>query len=141
MDLHLQEYRRPWKLATFACGVALMIVGVFYPGAPDWDIPVTLIMTTLTYLCAPWSMRVILGRKWRLWPVALFLSWLVVDGSYSLYWHFRDPRVLQLMREANAYASFPLYWLCGAIWLYRGSLRQLWTELRGVLAELRGQAH
>lgn len=137
MHLYPEEYRRPWKLGTFAFGVALMIVGSFYPGAPDWDIPVTLIMTTLTYLCAPWSMRVLLSRQWKLWPLALFLSWFVVDGSYSLYWYCRNPDVLHLMREANAYASFPLYWLCGAIWLYRGSLKQFWTELQDLRQSLR----
>ena len=40
----LREYLRPWKLATLAFGIALLIAGSFYYEAPDWDIPISLIM-------------------------------------------------------------------------------------------------
>ena len=32
----LREYLRPWKLATLAFGIALLIAGSFYYEAPDW---------------------------------------------------------------------------------------------------------
>lgn len=51
----LAEYARPWKLGTLALGIALLIIGSFYYQAPDWDIPISLIMATLAYLTAPWS--------------------------------------------------------------------------------------
>ena len=38
------ELLRPWKLATLAIGIALLIAGRFYFQAPDWDIPISLIM-------------------------------------------------------------------------------------------------
>ena len=78
----LAEYARPWKLFTLALGVALLIVGSFYYEAPDWDIPISLIMASLAYLTAPWSLRVIVERRWRLWPATLFATWFTVDGSY-----------------------------------------------------------
>jgi len=53
----LAEYTRPWKLMTLAVGIALLIVGSFYYEAPDWDIPISLIMAAFAYLTAPWSKR------------------------------------------------------------------------------------
>ncbi len=127
---HLLEYLRPWKLVTLAVGIALLILGSFYSGAPDWDIPISFIMAILAYLTAPWSVSVLLQRKWRLWPIMLFLTWFTVDGCYAIYWHFKDPDVLEMMRSANFPASLSLYGMCGIVWLYRGSLRQLVSEIR-----------
>lgn len=126
----LTEYARPWKLMTLLLGVALLILGSFYYQAPDWDIPISLIMAFLTYLTAPWSLRVILERRWMLWPAMLLATWFTVDGSYWIYWNFKNPIVLDLMRGANFLPSLSLYAMCGVIWLYRGSLRQLLSEFR-----------
>src|ERR1035437_2357261 len=125
----LAEYKRPWKLVTLALGISLLIIGSFYYEAPDWDIPISLIMAILAYLTAPWSLRVIVERSWRLWPAMLFATWFTVDGSYWIYWHFKNPVALELMREANFLASLSLYGMCGVVWLYRGSLRQLSSEI------------
>ncbi len=46
------EYLRPWKLATYAFGLFLLVVGSFYCRAPDWDIPISIIMSFFTYLTA-----------------------------------------------------------------------------------------
>lgn len=61
----LQEYRRPWKLFTLAVGIALLIAGSFVYEAPDWDIPISLIMAGFSYLTASWSMHVMVERRWR----------------------------------------------------------------------------
>ncbi len=119
------EYLRPWKLLTLAFGIGLLIVGSFYYQAPDWDIPISLIMALLAYLTAPWSMRVLIERRWRLWPWMLFFTWFTVDGCYAIYWHFKDPVALKLMRAANFPASLSLYWICGLGWYFRGSFREL----------------
>lgn len=129
----LNEYIRPWKLATLAVGIVLLILGSFYFPAPDWDIPISFIMAVTTYLAAPWSLRVVLERRWQFWPTMLFVTWFSVDDCYWLYWHFKNPLALEQMRAANFAASLPLYGLCGGIWLYRGSLRELLGELRGLL--------
>ena len=129
MNSPLTEYRRPWKLATLAVGIALLILGSFHYEAPDWDIPISLIMAIFAYLTAPWSLRVILERKWRLWPAMLFATWFTVDGCYAIYWHFKDPVALEMMRAANFPASLSLYGMCGIVWLYRGSLRQLFSVI------------
>ena len=127
------EYARPWKLFSLACGIALLIAGSFYYDAPDWDIPISLIMATLTYLTAPGSLRVIMERRWKLWPAMLLATWFTIDGSYWIYWHFKNPVALDMMREANWAASLSLYGTCGVLWLYRGSLRELIGEVRALL--------
>lgn len=131
----MREYLRPWKLITFAIGVGLLIAGAFHYEVPDWDVPISLIMATLTYLTAPWSLRVLLERRWKAAPAALFFTWFTVDGCYWLYWRYQNPVALDLMRDANFFASLALYGMCGVLWLYRGSLRELLQNCR----QLRGR--
>lgn len=127
---NMTEYLRPWKLFTLAIGIALLIFGSFYYSAPDWDIPISFIMAILAYLTAPWSLRVILERQWRRWPVMLFVTWFTVDGCYAIYWSLKDPVALEMMRSANFPASLSLYGMCGILWLYRGSVGQLFSDVR-----------
>jgi hypothetical protein len=119
----MKEFLRPWKLATLAIGVALLIAGSYVLPAPDWDVPISLIMALLAYLTAPWSLRVIVERRWRWWPAMLLATWFTVDGCYWIYWSFKNPVALDFMRSANWPASLCLYAMCGLIWYYRGSLR------------------
>ena len=125
------EYLRPWKLFTLAAGIALLVIGARMDIAPDWDIPVSFLMAILAYLTAPWSLRVLLERRWRWLPLALLFTWVTVDGGYALYWHFVNPAALALMRASNFPASLSLYGLCGVLWLYRGSLAELSREITG----------
>lgn len=118
----MNELLRPWKLLSLVCGIVLLIVGADYYDAPDWDIPISIIMAVLAYLTAGWSLRVFMERQYRWMPLALFYTYFTVDGCYYLYWHFKNPVALELMRAANAPASLALYGICGLIWLYRGPL-------------------
>jgi hypothetical protein len=120
-----REYLRPWKLATYAIGLLLLIAGSFYYQAPDWDISISIIMSFFTYLTAGWSLRVIVERQWRHWPAMLIATWWSVDGCYALYWSLVNPVALEMMREANWPASLSLYWACGLIWYWNGTLREL----------------
>ena len=129
----VNEYLRPWKLMSLAVGLALLIAGAFYYKAPDWDVPISLIMGFLAYPTAPWSMRVMLERRWKLWPAMVFFTWFTVDGCYWLYWRAVDPVALELMRDANWPASLSLYGMCGVIWLYQGSLAELAANLKQVV--------
>jgi len=127
---NMTEYLRPWKLFTLALGITLLIFGSFYYRAPDWNIPISFIMAILAYLTAPWSLRVILERQWRLWPAMLLATWFTVDGCYAIYWSLKDPVALEMMRSANFPASLSLYGMCGIVWLYQGSLRQLNSDIK-----------
>jgi hypothetical protein len=41
------ELMRPWKLATLAIGIGLLVIGAFYYEAPDWDISISFIMALM----------------------------------------------------------------------------------------------
>lgn len=87
-------------------------------------------MALSTYLCAPFTARVVACRRWKLLPLALAAMWLCVDGLYSIYWLWRNSETLALMRSGNAPASSCLYLLCAMIWLHDGSLREVLTLRR-----------
>lgn len=130
MPSPIQELARPWKLFTLVLGICLLIWGSFHYAAPDWDIAISLIMAFFAYLTAGWSMHVMVERKWRDFPLMLFLTWWTVDGCYSLYWYLRDPVVLDHMRAANAPASLCLYWMCGLVWFWNGSMQEFISRRR-----------
>ncbi len=123
------EYKRPWKLASLIIGIMLLVVGSFYYQAPDWDIPISLIMAVSTYLTAGWCLRILLERRWKYFPLMLFWTWLSVDGLYAAYWYVVDPQALALMRSANFGASLVLFVVCGLIWLPRMSLKTMWQKI------------
>jgi len=118
------EYMRPWKLFSLLCGIVILLLGARYSDLPDWDVAVSLIMAVPAYFTAPCSLRVVLERKWKQFPLALFWAWFTIDGTYAIYWYLVDPAAL-MFRPANALASSALYAACGLVWLHRGSLREL----------------
>lgn len=128
------EFLRPWKLATLSLGIGLLLVGSVVNPAPDWDIGISFVMAVLTYLTAPWFIHVIRSMDWRKSPMALIAAWFSIDGSYWFYWSLVDPGAL-FMRPANAFASTFLYLLMGMVWMYPGSLIQLWGETRRAVRE------
>jgi hypothetical protein len=111
-------------------GLSLLIVGSYYYQAPDWDIPISFIMALFTYLTASWSMHVVVERRWKRFPLMLLYTWFSVDGCYWIYWHFKDQQALAFMREANFGASLCLYAICGLVWFYEGSLKQLISDAK-----------
>lgn len=131
--LRWREYRRPWKLFSLACGIALLVAGSFHYRAPDWDVPISLIMALLAYLTAPWSLRVLLERQWQRLPLMLFFTWFTVDGCYWLYWRQQDPAALEMMRDVNWPASLSLYGMCGLVWYFNGSLREFFAAAAQLL--------
>jgi len=137
-EIYLHELIRPWKLCTFAVGMAWLIYGALTYHFGDWDVGVSVLMGGLTYLCAPWTVRTIMvclrdrPRYWVLWFVAaLALAWVVIDGSYVAY---QTAMHHPMLRAENFHASAALYFLCGIAWLYRGSLREFADGLRQMWA-------
>jgi hypothetical protein len=131
---YVAELVRPWKLLSFAIGMCWLLFGALNYGISDWDAGISVLMGSLTYLCAPWSVGTILvavrqrSPGWILRIVtALFVAWIVVDGIYALYHTLMGNR---MFRIENFYASSALYFLAGSIWLYRGSLRELLSNAR-----------
>jgi hypothetical protein len=127
---YMIELTRPWKLITLSIGIGLLIWGSFYYAAPDWDIPISLIMAFFAYLTAGWSMHVMVERNWKRFPMMMLATWWTVDGCYSLYWFFRNPLALDYMRSANAPASLSLYWMCGLLWYWNGSVKAFFETVK-----------
>ena len=100
-----------YNLVTFIIGLGLLIFGAYYYKFPDWDVGISLIMGTLTYLTAPYFIESVIKRKNLI--LATFWLWLSVDGSYVLYNSLLDHEYFRL---ENFYASLCLYMLAGVIW-------------------------
>lgn len=129
-----RELLRPWKLLSFALGMGWLLYGATHYHIGDWDIGISLIMGTLTYLTAPWCIRQLRRPALPGLPLALLAAWFSIDGSYVVY-----NSLLQhpMLRFENFCASSALYFLCGLLWLYPGSLRQLGSELRNLASPAR----
>lgn len=130
------EYVRPWKLFSLLCGIVLLLIGARYSGLPDWDVTVSLVMAVPAYFTAPCSLRVVLERRWKQLPLALFWTWFTVDGTYVAYWYLVDPAAL-MYRPANALASSALYAACGLVWLHRGSMMSVVSNAATMFRDLR----
>lgn len=117
-----RDYLQPWKLVTLFVGLGLLLAGSRHYQFQDWDVGISLIMGVMTYVFAPWSVRLLLKRQWRMIPLITILYWLTVDGVYVAY---NEMRGHWYLREANFWASSALYWLCGVIWMPYGSLRNI----------------
>lgn len=132
------ELLRPWKLMTFAIGMAMLLYGAVTFDFSDWDVGVSVLMGGLTYLFAPWSVQVIVAcvrgqiRHRILWfTCSLFVAWVAVDGSYVAYNEVTGHTIL---RAENFAASSALYFLAGVLWSYQGSLAQLVADVRNAVA-------
>jgi hypothetical protein len=131
---YFQELIRPWKIMSFCCAMILLLYGALTYDIVDWDVGVTLVMGSLTYIMAPWCVYIILSairyrRKFwffHIW-VALLIGLFVVDWAYMIYHTLTEN---QTLRTANLYASTPLFYLAGAVWLYRGSLKDFMANIR-----------
>lgn len=136
---HLSELARPWKLLTFGVAMTLLLAGSLTLRIPDWDAGITLIMGCLAYVCAPWSVRVLLYavsrplcRRPGLTFASLLAAWFCVDGVYVLY-HTAMGNIM--LRFDNFCVSLPVYFLAGSFWLYAGTSRDFLIDLGDALLE------
>ena len=127
------EILRPWKLFSFFLGLGLLIAGSRLTALPDWNVMVSFIMALATYLSASWVLRVFLTRRWSLMPAALLAAWGTVYGCYVGYWHVVDPSVSVALPSLAIAEVAALFMICGLIWLYQGSLKELACNLRTAL--------
>jgi len=131
---YFRELRRPWKLVTLALGMTWLFYGALVYDISDWDVGISFVMGGLTYLFAPWTVHVLVNvaklrpPRWPLYLIGSLLpAMLAVDWSYWLYHTVVGNRMI---RWENFKVSSALYFICGMIWYYRGSLRDLVDEVR-----------
>lgn len=130
----LSELSRPWKLFTFGIGMLWLLYGAVCYGICDWDIGISVIMGGLTYAFAPWSVRTIstaIRQRPHVWPlriaVALVPALFTVDW---VYWLYHSVVGNQMLRWENFKVSMALYFICGTLWCYYGSLSDMIREFR-----------
>ncbi|MFA6239625.1 MAG: hypothetical protein WC655_01775 [Candidatus Hydrogenedentales bacterium] len=126
---YVLELCRPWKLCTYFVGIGVLACCSEILRFSDWDIGISLLMGTLTYVCAPWSVKTMVNAArrrttgWVLRVLAGFaLAWVVTDLSY---WAYNAAMGHQMFRWLNFKISFPLYFVLGIMWSYQGSLRDM----------------
>lgn len=131
---YCRELNRPWKLATFGVGMTWLVYGALSYGISDWDLGISFIMGGLTYVFAPWTVYVLVNAvklrppKWPLHVLgALIPAMFAVDWSYWLYHTAVGNRMI---RWENFKVSSALYFICGLLWYYRGSLRDMVNEVK-----------
>jgi hypothetical protein len=114
----MNEYLRPWKLLTLVGGISILIYAGKLQQLPDRHIWISVVMAVLTYLTAPWAVRVFVQRRWLRMPLALLAIWFCVGGSYAAWNAHYGPEFSDFMRHAGTgYAWLSLYLFCGLLWL------------------------
>lgn len=131
---YFRELLRPWKLATFGVGMSGLLYGALVYGISDWDVGISFIMGGLTYIFAPWTVHVLVNamkQRPPMWPFhvlgALLPAMFAVDWSYWLYHTAVGNRMI---RWENFKVSSALYFICGLLWYYRGSLCDMVNEVK-----------
>jgi len=135
---YFRRLMRPWKIVTFILGTAFFIWGAHAFDAPTWDMPVSIIMSVVTFLLAPWSVdQLVLGvrrRGGQRLRLAAGLAGIYVcgSGSYEVYhliwsgWH--PPTYWE-----NFFFSIPTAIVAGMIWRVNMSVAEVWTRVRAAL--------
>lgn len=133
---YAKELLRPWKLVSFSMALGYYIWGAVRYQCPTWDIPVSIIMSVLTYVFAPWTVDAIYSlfrHRPRNWGFGLLLCLAIIyvcaSGSYELYnlWNlgYWPPPTYWV----NLYYSSLMFFAAGMLWRFQGSLKMLLTAV------------
>lgn len=133
---YIRRLFRPWKLVTFLLGTGFFVWGALYWALPTWDVGVSIWMSVLCYLLAPWSVGLGIdairvrtkGWGWRLLLSALVI-YFVGSGSYEIYNTIRMGRHPITYWE-NLFFSVPVTIMAGIVWGYDGSVTDLLADVR-----------
>ena len=75
-----RELLAPWRLASLAGGLALLIVGSVALPSDDWDVAICFVMGLVAYVLAPWAFRQVWHVRWRHLSFVVLALWLTHDG-------------------------------------------------------------
>jgi len=129
---NISEMFRPWKLITFFIALGYYIWGAIHYQCPTWDVPISIIMSLLTYVFAPWTVsniyRLIATRPsgWLLRILGcMLLMYACASGSYELYnwWNlgYWPPPTYWV----NLYYSMLMFFAAGMLWRFNGTFAEL----------------
>lgn len=128
----MTEYMRPWKLVTLVLVVNALVYGSMAEDHAPTSVIVARVVTMLvTYMTAPWGVRVVIARRWRWLPLALFYAWLCIVSA-AVVWMVPRAGIVEFedfARDFNLWPSVRWYLFCGFLWLYRASMADFKREL------------
>jgi hypothetical protein len=137
---YLLGLAQPWKLLTFALGTGFFVWGAYFWAVPTWDVGVSILMSVLCYLVAPWAVSLgwralrDRGPGWlRDLGLALAALYLVASGSYEIYNTVRMGQHPVTYWQNLAF-SVPVTIAAGLLWRYDGSFANLLRGLWGTLS-------
>lgn len=134
---YFKELLRPWKLITFSVALNYYIWGAYHYNCPTWDVPVSIIMSVLTYVFAPVTVKTVYylaQKRPKHWISGLILCALIIyicaSASYELYnwWHlgYWPP----LTYWVNLWYSSLIFFAAGMLWKFEGTLPEF---MRGII--------
>jgi hypothetical protein len=117
-------------------GTGFFVWGACFWAVPTWDVGVSILMSVLCYLLAPWAV----GLVWRSlrgrrpgWPrelgLGLVLVYFVASGSYEIYNTIRMGQHPVTYWQNLAF-SVPVTIAAGLLWRYDGPLSDLLRRWR-----------
>jgi hypothetical protein len=105
-----------WKLATFAVAMLVLVVAGPYTGDCDWDAPVSVVMSALTFATAPYAVGELWRRRSAIGVAVASCSWMLsTSWSFDLYWFARRGFYPDSWL-GNLLASSMLYLAAGLMW-------------------------
>ncbi|MEO6419111.1 MAG: hypothetical protein ABIP39_06875 [Polyangiaceae bacterium] len=117
---YLRALLVPWKLVTFFLAAGFFVIAAPYTGDPTWDRVDGALMSTLTFVTAPWAVgalaRVVRGLLPKRQAFVALVAWLFsASWSYDGYLFLRDGQYPYTW-WANLFASSALYGAAGMMW-------------------------
>jgi hypothetical protein len=106
------------------CGLSLLA------GDPAWDIPLSIIMATATYLTAPYAVSTWLARRVTARSVVYWLG--STAATFDIYQIARTGSWHPDWTVANLAASTVLYVCAGLVWTL--DTRRYWLPIGGALS-------
>lgn len=124
----------PWKLISFGIGMLWLVYGALQYAICDWDFGISIIMGGCTYLLAPWSVRMIfcaVRLRPPYWPLSLVAAFVPAMFTVDwVYWLYHTAVGNRMLRWENFKTSMALYFICGILWSYQGTLKEFVADLK-----------
>jgi hypothetical protein len=121
-------------------GTVFFVWGAYHWDVPTWDVGVSILMSVLCYLLAPWAvasaLRAVRERR-NHWLREFFIAsgtiYFIASGSYEIYNTLRMGHYPVTYWENLAF-SVPVTLVAGFLWQFDGTLAELFRILRNALA-------
>ena len=134
---YIAELFRPWKFVTFSLALGFYIWGAYFYRLPTWDVPVSIIMSLLTYFFSPWVVKTLFylycerPKKWKLKLfVCLLVTYACALGSYEIYHMTIGIGCHPPTYWPNLYYSTLIFLAAGIFWKFEGTFAQLFKLVR-----------